>query len=143
DVLLMAPLYRAVAFPQVDDVAVRVGEDLHFDVARILEVAPDVHGRVGEVGLTFTLGRLEGALALVGRAHDLETLAAPACCGLDRERPAELVPQPPHLVGRRHRLGRARDDRHSRGLHRLPRGGLRAHRLDRLRGRTDPDEAGR
>src|SRR5439155_1656997 len=67
----------------------------------------------------------------------------PACRGLDRERPAELVPEPPHRVGRRHRLGRARDDRHSRGLHRLPRGGLRAHRLDRLRGRTDPDEAGR
>ncbi len=34
DDLLMAPLHGAVAFEQMHQVAVRVGEDLHFDVPR-------------------------------------------------------------------------------------------------------------
>ena len=38
DQLLMAALHRAVALPQMDDVAVLVGQDLHFDVPRMLDV---------------------------------------------------------------------------------------------------------
>ena len=45
DELLVAALDRAVALAEVDDVAVPVGEHLHLDVARILEVALDVDGR--------------------------------------------------------------------------------------------------
>ena len=41
----------------------------------------------------------------------------------------------------RDRLGRARDDRHARRLHQLAGAGLRAHRLDRARGRADEDDA--
>ena len=59
DQLLVPPLDRAVALAEVDDVAVRVGEHLHLDVSRILEVALDVDRRVGEVGLPLALGRLE------------------------------------------------------------------------------------
>ena len=36
DDLLMAPLHRAVAFEEMHQVAVRIGEDLHFDVTRAL-----------------------------------------------------------------------------------------------------------
>ena len=43
--LLMPPLDRAVALAEVDDVPVVVGEHLHLDVARVVEVALDVHGR--------------------------------------------------------------------------------------------------
>ena len=53
----MAPLDRAVALAEVDDVAVRVGEHLHLDVARILEVALDVDVRVGEVRLPLAAAR--------------------------------------------------------------------------------------
>ena len=62
----MAALDRAVALAEVDDVAVRVREHLHLDVARVLEVALDVDGRVGEVLLALPRGRLERALGLVG-----------------------------------------------------------------------------
>ena len=55
----MAALDRAVALAEVDDVAVRVGEDLHLDVAWVLEVALDVDGRVGEVRRAFATRRLE------------------------------------------------------------------------------------
>ena len=56
----MAPLDRAVALAEMNDIAVGVGEDLHLDVARILEVALDVDGRVGEVRLALAPGALEG-----------------------------------------------------------------------------------
>ena len=46
DELLVPALDRAVALAEVDDVAVRVGEDLHLDVTRILEVALDVDRRI-------------------------------------------------------------------------------------------------
>ena len=95
----MATLDRAVALAEVDDVAVRIGEHLHLDVPRVLEVALDVDRRVGEVRLALPAGRLERALDLVGRANDLEALAAAARRRLDRERPAELVAERDDLLG--------------------------------------------
>ena len=65
DELLVSPLDRAVALPEVDHVAVGVREHLHLDVARILEVALDVDRRVGEVRLALATGRLERALDLL------------------------------------------------------------------------------
>ena len=65
DELLVTPLDRAVALAEVDDVAVVVGEDLHLDVPRIVEVALDVHGRVREVRLALPASRLERPLDLV------------------------------------------------------------------------------
>ena len=100
DELLVAALDRALALAEVDDGAVRVGEHLHLDVARILQVALDVDGCVREVRLALSPGRLEGALDLVGGLDDLQALAAPAGRGLDRDRPAELVAEPPDLVRR-------------------------------------------
>ena len=48
-----------------------------------------------------------------------------------------------HRVGdRRDRLGGPWHDRHARRLHQLAGAGLRAHRLDRARGRADEDDAG-
>ena len=105
DELLVAALDRAVALAEMDDVAVRVGEHLHLDVPRVLEVPLDVDGRVGEVRLAFAPGGLERALGLVGVAHDLQALAAAARRRLDRDRPAELVAEPAHLVGGLDRLG--------------------------------------
>ena len=61
DELLVAALDRAVALAEVDHVAVRVGEHLHLDVPRVLEVPLDVDGRVGEVRLPLPLRGLERA----------------------------------------------------------------------------------
>jgi len=54
-------LDRAVARAEVDDVAVLVGEDLDFDVARLFDVLLDVDLRAAERRLGFGLGRLDGA----------------------------------------------------------------------------------
>ena len=63
----MAPLNRAVALAEMDDGAVGVGEDLHLDVPRIVEVALDVDRRVGEVRLPLPASRLVRPLDLVRR----------------------------------------------------------------------------
>ena len=138
----MAPLDRAVALAEVDHGAVGIREDLDFDVARILEVTLDVDGRIVEVGLALATRGVVGALGLVGTAHDAQPLAATAGGGLDCDRPADLSAEAQHRLGGVDGVGRARNDRHVRRAHRLTSRGLRAHQLDRLGRRADPDQAG-
>ena len=142
DELLVAALDRAVALAEMDDGSVPVGEHLHLDVTRVVEVALDVDGRVGEVRLPFAASGLERALDLVRRGDDLEALPSAAGRGLDRDRPADLVAEPANVGGSFDGLGRAGDDRDAGGAHRLARRNLGAHQLHRLRRRADPDEPG-
>ena len=140
DHLLVAALDRAVALAEVDHVALRVGEHLDLDVARVLEVALDVDAVVGEELLAFAGGALEGLLEVVRRHRDAEALAAAAARRLAGDRIAGLLGlllAPPRRPGR---LGRAGDDRHPGLGHDLARPRLRAHRLDRLRRRADEDD---
>src|SRR4051812_9453367 len=137
----MSPLNRAVALAEVDDVALRIRQHLDLDMARVLEVALDVHGGIGEVGLSLAPGGLEGPLGFGPIANDLEPLAAAPRGRLDRDRPAKLVAEPANLLGGFDRSSDAGDDRDAGGAHSLARFDLRPHRLDRLRWRPDPDEA--
>ncbi len=136
----MAALDRAVAFAEKEDGAVRVGDDLGLDVARVLEVALDVDRVVGEVGRALALGRLERRRRLVRVSNHLEALAAAAGRRLDGERPAELVADAHELLDRLEGLCRARHDRNAGSTHALARRDLRSHRLDRVGRRADPDE---
>ena len=52
-ITLMAALHAAVAFPEVDRVAVVIGEDLDFDVPRVLDVLFQIDVAVAEGGLGF------------------------------------------------------------------------------------------
>ena len=141
DHLLVAALQGAVALPEVDDRAVPIGEHLDLDVPRIVDVALDVDRTVGEVRLSLALGRRERALRLVRPAHDLHPAPAAARRRLDRDRPAERVAELDDLRGGRHALGGAGDDRDARRRHAPSRLDLRAHRLDRIGRRTDPDQS--
>ncbi len=91
DQLLVAALDRAVALAEMDHVAVLVGQDLDLDVARVGQVALEVHGRVGEELLALARGALERVLELVLGERDAEALAAAATRGLDRHRIADRV----------------------------------------------------
>ena len=59
DELLMAALERAIAVPAVDDVAVRIGQDLDLDVARPVDEFLEVDAGVLERGLGLVAGGLE------------------------------------------------------------------------------------
>ena len=52
DHLLVAALHRAVALPQVDGAALAVADDLHLDVARVLDERLEEDRAVAEGGLT-------------------------------------------------------------------------------------------
>ena len=59
DDLLVAALHAAVPLEEVDDVAVRVGQDLHLDVARVEHRLLEVDRRVAECRLGFPAGGLD------------------------------------------------------------------------------------
>ena len=137
DQLLVAALDRAVALAEVDHGAVRVGQHLHLDVARVGQVALQVHRRVGEELLALARGARERVGQRAGVERDAEALAAAAARRLDGDRVADLLRGLPRRLERLHGRGGARHDRHAGGLHQLARAGLRAHRLDRRGGRAD------
>ena len=122
--------------------AVGVGQDLHLDVPGVGQVALQVDGRVGEEPLALPGRALERALQLILGHGDAEALAAAAPRGLHRHRVADLPGCGARGVQVGDRIGRARHDRHARRLHQLTRAGLRAHRLDRARGRPDEHHTG-
>ena len=112
----------------------RVGEDLHLDVAWVDEVALDVDGRVGEVRRAFATCRLEGSHGLGGGGDDLHPLAAATCCRLDDQRIAQLLAERLDLLGRADGLGRSGNDRNTGFAHQRACGRLRPHQLDRRGG---------
>ena len=57
DDLLMASLQRTITLEEVHDIAVRVPEDLNFDMARILDIAFKQHCGIAERGLGLALCR--------------------------------------------------------------------------------------
>ena len=79
--LLVAPLRRTVAFEQMHGVAVRVGEDLHLDMARPLQIAFDQHPVVAERRRRLLPRRLQCGGEIRGRCQ------RPACRARHRRRP--------------------------------------------------------
>ena len=90
DDFLVAALHGAVALPQVHDVAVGIGKDLHLDVARLADEALDEHSAIAEGEQRFLL-RLFDLGRQVGFVGD-DAHAAPAAAEgrLDDHRQANL-----------------------------------------------------
>ena len=90
DHFLVTALERAVAFEQMDDVAVRVAKHLHLNMARALDIFFDQDMGVAERSGSFTLARRE-RIGKVGSSFDLaHPLAAATCDGLDEHGVADL-----------------------------------------------------
>ena len=109
----MPPLQRAVALPEVHDVAMAIGENLHLDVPRLLDVFFQVDAAVLEGLLRLLAGRIEARLetdVIVGDAH---AAAATAGRRLDQDRETQRVRQFQRLgIGLDQALA-ARHNRHS------------------------------
>ena len=79
DQLLVPPLHAAIALPQMHDVAVMIGQHLHFDVPRMLDVFFEIDVAVAErrlgLGPRLLQRRLERQVV---RRH---AHAAPAAAG--------------------------------------------------------------
>src|SRR5690606_4305541 len=139
--LLVTALQRAVAFAQVDDVAVAVGDDLDLDVARLLEIALHIDGAVAEGGQGLGLGRLYGLDQIVGRLGHLHAATAAAGGRLDDQGEADGLGRLDGLFDRLDLAVRAGDDGDARVLHGLLGGDLVAHDADVFRLRPDEGHA--
>ena len=139
--LLVPALHRAVALEQIDACALRVGEDLDLDVARLEHVLLDEHAVVAERALRLAPARCERRIELRRGVDAPHALAATAGARLDQHRKADAA-----RFAREHRVVLvvavvARRERHAGLLHQLLGSRLRAHRADRRRRRADEDDA--
>src|SRR5205085_2500557 len=91
DDLLVTPLDRALALPQVHDLAVRIAEDLDLDVARPLDVLLEQQRVVAERRLRLAARALHRLRELARRAHDPHPLATAARARLDQQRILERL----------------------------------------------------
>src|SRR5581483_4273215 len=141
DQLLLPALYRAVAFTEMDGVAVVVGEHLDLDVPGRREVTLHVDPGIAEQCLRL------GARPLVGRAeagllvHDRHTTAAAARRRLDDDRIADLAG---HVFGFGNgvqRVQAARQHGQADFGHELARRRLVAEPRDHVGGRPDVVES--
>ena len=142
DHLLVAALDRALAFPQVDEVAVRVAQHLDLDVPRLLDELLDEHPVVAEARLRLGLARHEAFARLLVVVRDAQALATAAGRRLDHHRIADVL-RNPH-GGRRvgNDVGVARNRIDVRLGGELLRRDLVAHRGDRRVLRADEHDAG-
>jgi hypothetical protein len=139
--LLMAALHRAVALEQVNAVALRVGKDLDFDVARLGDVFFDQHMLVAEAGnrLAFAEASASGKSSLLSTRR--MPLPPPPAAGLDQYRVADLVGFTVQQGGRLVVAVVARGERHSGLAHQLLGFGFRTHGANRRGRRADEGDA--
>ena len=82
----MSSLDRAVTFIEMNDIAVVVSEDLHFDVLRSFEIFFDEDIVDTECLLSFALCASELFRHLFSASDDPHTSAAAACCSFEHYR---------------------------------------------------------
>ncbi len=135
--LLMLALNRAFALAQCKHIAVHVTDQLHFDVARMLEIFFHVNGRIAERRFRFGLRLLEGIFQLALFAHHAHATPAAARRGFDDHRITKLGGDLQRLFDFRQHTVAARNRRHAGFAHRVFGERLIAHRGDHFRCRPD------
>ena len=141
DDLLMATLHGAVPLPEVDEIAVRVAEDLHLDVLGTPDEALDEHVSPSERRARFALGFLQLPGELVGVVYHAHAAAAAAEAGLDDDRKSDVFRRRPHLLEIRDGLLRPGHRRHLCITRQVLRGDLVAERVELFGSRADEREA--
>ena len=127
--LLMPTLHGAVAFEEVDEVAVHIAEQLHLDVPSPLDELLDEHARAAEGGLALPLRAFERHRQFVLAADDPHAAAAAAVGRLDHHGPAQFLRDLERILKADDRLRAARQDRHAGLLRQFAGGRLVAERL--------------
>src|SRR5512142_203486 len=143
DQLLMPSLERAIELAQVDDIAMRICQDLDLNVARIFEQLLQIDVPVAEGRFGFTARGRKQAWHLFQRAYLPHTLAPAPSGGFDEQWKPDLgshaqelfVAECSRALGARHDRHTGRGDRLA-GLHLVP------HSGDGRRLGTDERDAG-
>ena len=141
DNLLVPTLYRAVAFAEMDCVAVAVDGDLNFDVARVFYELLDEDPGVAEGSGRLPPGQQEGGGEIPRFAGDLHSASAASGRRLQQYGIPYVGRRPGGLLLVPDRVRAARDGRDPHGGHGLLCGDLVPHRCDVIGARTDEYEA--
>ena len=136
----MAPLDRAVPFPQVHHLAVTVRQDLHLHMAGAVDEFLQIQPWIAKGCLRLPLGRLKQLIQFLPVGYQAHTPTTTAGGGLDHHRIAHDLRQPGRLGRIRHEALTAGDRGHPHPLHRGLSRGLVSHRPDRLRGGTHKNQ---
>ena len=137
----MISLDGAVTIAEGDDIAEGIRHDLDLDVARLLDIALDVHGVITEGVCGLALCEAELKLKFILGRRDTHALSAATGGGLDNHRIPDLAGKLLSGLCIVDRLACARNDRHAGIHHRLPGMGLVAHAVDNVGLRTDKGDA--
>mmetsp|Transcript_42058 Transcript_42058/g.80439 ORF Transcript_42058/g.80439 Transcript_42058/m.80439 type:complete len:782 (-) Transcript_42058:261-2606(-) len=108
--LLVTALHGAVALVQMHDAAVAVSQDLHLNVAGLLDEALDEYAPVSEGGGCLGGCAVEEVLQVRALAHDAHPAPATAHCSLENDREAELLHKLLSLLQILYSIVRTRDD---------------------------------
>ena len=142
DHLLVTPLNGAVAFPEMQQVAVMIGQNLDFQVAGAGDVFFQEHGSVAEGRAGFVLRLFETAVEVGRLVHDAHAAAAAAHGRLDDHGIADVPGEFAGLGGGAHGRFRSGQNRDSRRSGQAASGRLIAQQFQQLRRRPDEGDAG-
>ncbi len=137
DQLLVPALDRAVALAEVQDLAVLVGQDLHLDVARVLDELLEIHGAVAERGFGLRARGVKTGDERRLVARDAHAASAAARRGLDHHRVTDLLRDVERALLVVDRAVRSGHDGNTGFFRELSCGDLVAELRDRLRLGTD------
>jgi hypothetical protein len=137
----VAALHRAVAFVEVEDVAVAVAEDLHLEVFGAGDVFLEEDRGIAEGAAGFGLGFVEQLGEVGSFEHDAHAASTAAEGRLDDEREADRLGGLERLVAIGDRLLRAGQGRHADPLGEGAGGGLVAHHVEQLGAGPDEGDA--
>ena len=141
DHLLVTTLHRAVAFVQVKNAAVRIAENLHFDVLGPGDVFFEKDGRIAESAAGLVAGLVEKRREIAFLAHHAHAAAAAAESRFDDQREADFFRDFDGLRAVVDRFLRAGKDRNAELDRQGAGGGFVAHHFEQFRPRTDEGDA--
>ena len=130
--ILVAALEGAIALPEVRDIAMRVSNDLDFDMAWALKVFLQVHGVIAKRSLGFGLGGADRVFEIGFGLGEFHAATAAASRGFHQDREADLLGGLLGLGNRRQGAFRAGDTGHASFDHRGLGRDLVAHDADML-----------
>ena len=142
DQLLVAALHRALTLEQVHHIAVVIAQNLHLDMARIVNIFFHVQAAVAEVGDSLCSGAVVRVLEVLDALRHADALAAAAGGRLEHDRIADALSLGDGFVKIAQRTVRAERDRNACGDRVALCLGFVAHQADGCRSRADKRQTG-
>ena len=142
DQLLVAALHRAFTLEQVHHIAVVIAQNLHLDMARIVNIFFHVQAAVTEVGDSLCSGAVVRVLEVLDALRHADALAAAAGGRLEHDRIADALGLGDGFVKITQRAVRAERDRNACGDRVALCLGFVAHQTDGCRSRADKRQTG-